>query len=51
MFDLQLFDGLSPFADDEAHFVGWDEDLLNGAVAIHVVVKAGAVAALLHDLT
>lgn len=48
--DLQLFDGLSSFADDEADFVGGDEDLLDGAVAVHVVVEAGAVATLLHDL-
>lgn len=27
--DLQLFDGLSSFADDEADFVGGDEDLLD----------------------
>lgn len=50
MSDLQLFDGLSSFADDEADFVGGDEDLLDGAVAVHVVVEAGAVATLLDDL-
>lgn len=49
--DLQLFDGLSPFADDQADFVSGDEDLLNWAVAIHVVVEAGAVTTLLHNLT
>lgn len=48
--DLQLFDGLSFLADDQAHFVGGDEDLLDGAVAVHVAVEAGTVAALLHDL-
>lgn len=49
--DLQLFDGLSSLADDQADFVSGDEDLLNRAVAIHVVVEAGAVTTLLHNLT
>lgn len=49
--DLQLFDGLSSFADDEADFVGGDEDLLDGAVAVHVAVEAWAITALLHNLT
>lgn len=48
--DLQLFDGLSSLADDQADFVSGDEDLLNRAVAIHVVVEAGAVTTLLHNL-
>lgn len=48
--DLQLFDGLSFLADDQANFVGGDKDLLDGAVAVHVAVEAGTVAALLHDL-
>lgn len=47
---LQLFDGLSFLANDEANFVGRDEDLLDGAVAIHVAVEAGAVTTLFHDL-
>lgn len=47
---LQLFDGLSFLADDQANLVGGDEDLLDGAVAVHVAVEAGTVAALLHDL-
>lgn len=47
--DLQLFDGLSSFADDEADFVGRDEDLLDGT-AVHVTVKARTVPTLLHDL-
>lgn len=49
--DLQLFDGLSSFADDQADFVGRDEDLLDGAVAVHVAVEAWAVPTLLHNLT
>lgn len=48
--DLQLFDGLSSFADDQADFVGGDEDLLDGAVTVHVTVEARTVATLLHYL-
>lgn len=48
--DLQLFDGLSSFADDQANFVGRDEDLLDGAVAVHVAVEAWAVPTLLNNL-
>lgn len=48
--NLQLLDGLSSFADDQAHFVGRDEDLLDGAVAVHVAVEPGPVPTLLHDL-
>lgn len=45
-----MFDGLSFLADDQANFVGGDKDLLDGAVAVHVAVEAGTIAALLHDL-
>lgn len=48
--DLQLFDGLSAFADDQANFIGRDEHLLDGTVSVHVVVEAGTVAALFDDL-
>lgn len=48
--DLQLFDGLSSFADDQADFVGGDEDLLDGTVAVHVAVEAWTVPTLLHYL-
>ena len=48
---LQLFDGLSSLADDQADLVCGDEDLLDRAVAIHVAVEAGAVPTLLHNLT
>lgn len=49
--DLQLFDGLSSFADDQADFVGRDKDLLDGAVAVHVTVEAWTIPTLLHNLT
>lgn len=45
-----MFDGLSLFADDQANFVGRDKDLLDGAVAVHVAVEAGAIPTLFHDL-
>lgn len=48
--DLQLFDGLSTFADDQANFVGRDEHLLDGTVPVHVVVEAGTIPTLLDDL-
>lgn len=48
--DLQLFDGLSLFADDQANFVGGDKDLLDGAVAIHVAVEARTITTLFHNL-
>ena len=47
---LQLFDSVPSLANDQAHFVGRDEDLLDGAVTVHVRVEAGPVATLLHDL-
>jgi len=47
---LQLFNGLPSLADDQAHFVGGNEDLVGGAVGHHVRVGAGPVATLLHDL-
>lgn len=49
--DLQLFDGLSSFADDQADFVGGDENLLDRTVAVHLTVEAGTVPTLLHNLT
>lgn len=48
---LQLFDGFASFADDQANFVGRDEDLLDGTVAVHVTVEAWTVPTLLHNLT
>ena len=48
--DLQLFNGLSSLADDEADFVGGDKDLLDGTIAVHVVVEAWAISTLLHNL-
>lgn len=48
--DLQLFDGFSSLADDQADFVGRDKHLLDGTVAVHLAVEARAVPTLLHDL-
>ena len=48
--DLQLFDGVPSFPDDQAHFAGGDKDLLDGVVAVHVVVEARPVPTSLHDL-
>lgn len=47
---LQLFYRLAPFAYDQAHFRGWDEDLLDRAVAIKVVVEARPVPTAVHNL-
>lgn len=49
--DLQLFNGLSSLADDQADFVGRNEDLLDGTVTIHVIVEAWTIPTLLHNLT
>ena len=48
--DLQLFDGLSSLADDQPDFVGRDKDLLDGAIAVHVVMETWAIPTLLHNL-
>lgn len=39
---LKLFNGISPFPDDETHFAGWNQDVLAGFVPIP---------ASFHDLT
>lgn len=48
---LQLLDGVPSLANDQAHFAGRDEDLLDGAVALQLAVEARPIAAALHDLT
>lgn len=48
---LQLFDGLSSFADDQADFVGGDKDLLDRTVAVHLTVEAWPIPTLLHNLS
>lgn len=47
---LQLFDGVPSLANDQAHFAGRDEDLLDGAVAVHLAVEPRAVPTPVHNL-
>lgn len=47
---LQLLDRLPSFADDQPHFRGRDQKLLDCAVAIHIVVKARPIPTSVHDL-
>lgn len=39
---LKLFNGISPFTNDETHFAGWNQDILAGFVPVP---------ASLHNLT
>lgn len=48
--DLQLFNGLSSFSNHQADFVCRDQDLLNGTVAVHLIVEAWTIPTLLDNL-
>lgn len=47
---LQLLDSFPSFADDQTHFRCRDEKLLDCAVAIYVIVKAGSIPTAVHNL-
>lgn len=46
-----MLDGVPSLPNDQAHFARGDEDLLDGAIAIHVVVEARTIPTPLNDLT
>lgn len=48
--NLEVLDGVPSLPDDQAHFAGWYEDLLDSTGALQLTVEAGSVPTALHNL-